>query len=330
MSEVYNSGRSEQLEVASRKRKFPEFDFKFMQVLDEYQIGRISPEQAIKFFENKRAVGPLLGGQIAIEAASKAEDNDSMVRFILQADELLKKSETNGLLRSAGRITDNVATAKIFRANLPAYATIFSNKLPSEQASRKIYSKIVTIGYQLCEQKIINNQQNKNFNEITPTCIDKIAIESLLSREALKHVDAMRKDSDQLIENSWFAIPATLSFYRQNPTFNNPGYLWDLEIYSNPMAWEFEVITENPIELTTRIQVRDSDHRKPGRITDYSICRVNVNPDLFIFEEGKQKISPSILDDCFREIERSDDCSEATKRLDKRTELLLEALSNKY
>jgi hypothetical protein len=296
------------------------------EVVDDYATRKITYNRAVSLLETRSAIGALWAGEISIEEAGKYRRYEDYQPLLASAHAYFNAAEKRGLGQTLGRNCDEAGRARLYKANIFAYAGIIEGKLPNEFLARKIYHETVKIGHALSTQQMHNYESKTNTQEVTSSLIDTIAITALLQRELVNQFEVYREESGEIMEPGWFVVPSTVSYRRTNAAQPHIDNTWSIELVENPLTYGREPDPNNPIDVISKIRTGLDSSLHIPKVVDESIVRVSTYPDLRIADTRKVKIAHAILEDALDEITNPNDCLDATRRLDTRTGLLLQKL----
>jgi len=296
------------------------------EVINAYASRKITYNRAASLLETKQAIGALWAGEISIEEAFKYRNYEDFQPLLMAAHGYFTVAEKRGLGKTLGRDCNDVARARLYKANIFAFAGICVGTLPNELLTKRIYNQTINIGHALSTQHARNTETNTNLKEITSSCINSVAITAILQRELVNQFDEFKQEYNDEMPAGWFVIPSTVSKRYINAKQRHIDNTWHIELLENPLAYGRYANLNNPIEVATKIRISLDQNLLDPKTADPTIRRVSIYPDLRIADTRGAKIAHSILEDCLDEITNPDNCLAATERLDTRAALLFEKL----
>jgi len=274
---------------------------------DEYLHGEIGAFEAAARVRDCGLIGKLFAGEVLLDAAAHhaVDDIESAIR------------ESHHILKPLGKIAydachvtdlDSVIGAAYRHAQMPLLdAVILERHPPATKVVEESYHKLVNLGRQVIGpgQHLATENTHAAGELIGRT--SEIAVLLLGLRFALRKAGP----SDWLPLQSFFSEDhggSSLEFTGKDA--------WDLNVY---------VPQDGVPEPEYRLQVKSSRSIWSKARQIFGLPTVHVSDDLSLPERGRV-ISANIIEECAQELVYPYETPEITRRLDRRTERLLDIL----
>ena len=280
-------------------------------------------DQTIFLLSTTDALGIEWAAELAIEKAALFRHSESVFEMLSDAGKIFTKAQEKAMGRSFGKV-DNISTkAKVFFANLPIYASIFTDSLPNEALAKKTFEKTVSAGHDLVSE-FSNAPESFPYSKSTADFLNKLAVVILLQRQSI----------NEQASHGWYPMFSTVSSSLSGKNSVQPNNSCDIEFFTNPLVYGEEVDPSNQIPVFAKLRVYESGRKinRPNlyEITDIPNYKLFINDDLRLPDSQAptftHEISSKIIEDCWKELINPENCVESTERLNIQEKLLWTAV----
>jgi len=273
------------------------------EILGAFTNGKITPNEAIKRFENSGKNGFNYAARIAIEQASLATNIDDKSEYLVRAEKNFK--ETIAFANNHVGYTHLKAEAKLGIAQFPINGCLaLTNEMPPFRSIKIAYRDTAISAHETAIDFTHSKYQSHSEAAVLIGNISETAVLLLGQRYAIRHIG----------DNSWLPVMSKFSEDKANGPGTTTSRAWDITLLTN--------LNGTP-EASAFLQVKSSNrHFEHKLIDDYSdnITLINFNPMLRLHEDsGLSQIQT--INDIIKEMHGN---SRASEILDMRTELLLD------
>lgn len=305
----YNIAMQGEHPLSQRKIIYPS------ETMRAYGAGTVDFESMISVLAKSDGKGILLAAQFLIERATSTIGQETAIGDLDKAHDLLAISQQKTLDRNSKKLTDTVARAQIFDANLPVLRSFVRGELPNVHSTEEAYLKTVNVSFLFAQQILFHPERNERVLERSDRFLSKDAVNILLQRQVL-NIGASTERFPM--------ITPTIPRYKLTGSTDDLIGIHDIDIIGRaPSEQNIHYLHGASIKILSKLCVNTSgfiNALSPNRARN--IPNINVYPDLQLQGSNPDTIANDIISDAFIEKYGSIDATAATHRLDTRTKLI--------
>lgn len=278
-----------------------------------FNRGDMNIRTARAKLERTTAKGMLWSGELALQQAYQAQGKPERLRCLDSAQDMFTRSRQIGNYASQKTVSPVSARAEVQAALLPIHArVVLEGHLPTKVAAEKAYERTLAVGQAVSlEHRANDDNPNRKLVGELKGAVAEIAVLGLLERAAIQKIGS----------ETWFPFLSHFSQEHGNHHGSSLNHGWNVNILTAPDA-------DTSAALAYRIQVKSSNYAHPDRQErSYGddIALVCVDPDLKL-SPSEHNIAHHIISDSFSELTEPNQSLLTVRRLDERTDLLLELI----